>query len=70
MLEHLFGNSKDGLFLLVVRKETTVGEYVFQGGRSTKKRGGLDKQCPSTGARRTYCRRCSCRTSSYNNDII
>jgi hypothetical protein len=66
----LVGNSKDGLFPLMVRKETTVGEHVFQGGRSTKKRGGLDKQCPSTGARRAYCCRCSCRTSSDDKDII
>jgi hypothetical protein len=34
--EHLVGNSKDGLFLLVVRKETTEGEHAFQGGRSPR----------------------------------
>jgi hypothetical protein len=68
--EHLVGNSKDGLFLLVVRKQTTVGEHAFQGGRSTKKRGGLDEQCPGTGARRAYCCRRSGGTSAYDNDIM
>jgi hypothetical protein len=66
----LVGNPEDGLFPLMVREKTTVGEHVFQGGRSTKKRGGLDKQRPSTGVRRAYCCRCSCRASSDDNHII
>src|SRR6202521_1289998 len=46
----------------MVCEETAGGEHVFQGGRSPKKRAGLDEQCPGTGARRADCCRCSCRT--------
>jgi hypothetical protein len=30
---------------------------------------GLDEYCLGTGARRAYCRRCSCRTSSDDNNV-
>jgi hypothetical protein len=65
----LVRNTKNSLFVLMVRKETTIGENILQGGRSPKKRAGLDEYCLGAGARRAYCGRCSCRTASDDNDV-
>jgi hypothetical protein len=68
-LEYLVGNPKNSLFLLVVRKETTIGKNIFQRGRSPQERAGLDEQCLGASVRRAYGCRCSCRTAPDHDDV-